>query len=313
MSCEDTIREIPLYCYGEVSAEVEEGVESHVAGCAECRAELARHRVFLEALDARQPVPDGGLLAECRAGLRAQLARQTEAPRAPLGLHWSGLHGKRWVESLREFSRMHIPFRVPVGAMALIALGFFGARFIPEQFGGLGASVSGPMFSTVRSIEADAAGNVQIAVDEVRRHMVSGKPRDPHVQELLLSAVREESNPGLRAESIGMLQNSADSEVVRTALLDAVRKDPNPSVRLKALDGLKSFASEEPVRRTLTSTLLHDEDPRVRMQAIDLLTSHRDDALVGVLQSAMQKEDNDYVRSKYRTLLAEMKASLGTY
>jgi HEAT repeat protein len=165
----------------------------------------------------------------------------------------------------------------------------------------------------VRSIDADAAGNVQIAVDDVRRHMVRGNPRDPDVQALLLSAVREESNPGLRVESIGMLQNSADSEVVRSALLDAVTKDPNPSVRLKALDGLKSFASEEPVRRTLTSTLLHDDDARVRMQAIDLLTTHRDEALVGVLQSAMEKEDNDYVRSKYRALLAEMKASLGTY
>jgi hypothetical protein len=309
MSCEETIREIPLYCYGEVSAEVEESVESHVAGCAECRNELARHRVFLEALDARQPVPDAGLLTECRTGLRMQLAREKESGRAS----WAGLHWKRWVESMRDFSRMHIPFRVPVGAMALIALGFFGARFIPEQFGGLGASTGGPMFSTVRSIDADAAGNVQIAVDDVRRHMVRGNPRDPDVQALLLSAVREESNPGLRVESIGMLQNSADSEVVRSALLDAVTKDPNPSVRLKALDGLKSFASEEPVRRTLTSTLLHDDDARVRMQAIDLLTTHRDEALVGVLQSAMEKEDNDYVRSKYRALLAEMKASLGTY
>jgi hypothetical protein len=304
MSCEETIREIPLYCYGEVSAEVEESVESHVGGCAECRAELARHRVFLEALDARQPMADAGLLAECRAGLRMQLSQEKVGRRAP----W-----RAWMESMRDFSRMHIPFRVPVGAMALIALGFFGARFIPEQFGGFGATIGGPMFSTVRSIEADAAGNVQIAVDDVRRHMVSGNPRDPRVQALLLSAVREESNPGLRVESIGMLENSADSEVVRGALLDAVKKDPNPSVRLKALDGLKSFATEEPVRRTLTSTLLHDEDPRVRMQAIDLLTSHRDDALVGVLQSAMQKEDNEYVRSKYRALLAEMKASLGTY
>ena len=49
------------------------------------------------------------------------------------------------------------------------------------------------------------------------------------------------------------------------------------------------------------------------MQAIELLTAHRDDALVGVLQSAVQKEDNDYVRSRCRRLLAEMRASLGTY
>jgi hypothetical protein len=306
MNCEETIREIPLYCYGEVSAEVEENVEAHLASCAACRQELALHRSFLEAMENRPAMNDAGLLAECRAGLRAQLAMETEgmSRRKP----WRG-----WLESLREFSGMHIPFRVPVGAMALMALGFFAARFTPEQFGGLGASVAGPMFSTVRSVEADASGNVQIAVDEVRRHMVSGKPRDPRVQELLLSAVREESNPGLRSDSIGMLQNSADSQAVRSALLDALTKDPNAGVRLKALEGLKTFAGEEPVRRTLASALLHDDDPRIRMQAIELLTAHRDDALVGVLQSAVQKEDNDYVRSRCRRLLAEMRASLGTY
>jgi hypothetical protein len=311
MSCEEIIREIPLYCYGEVSAEVEESVEAHLDGCAECRAELARQRAFMrvldeEAHDQSPQIASAGLLAECRANLRVQLAREleTEERRAP----WKG-----WFPSLGDFSRIHIPFRVPVGAMALIALGFFGARFTPEQFGGLGASASGPMFSNVRSIESDAAGNVQIAVDEVRRHMVKGNPRDPHVQELLLSAVREESNPGLRVESIGMLQNSADSEAVRGALLDAVTKDPNAGVRLKALEGLKSFADDQSVRRTLASTLIHDEDPRVRVQAIELLTAHRDDALVGVLQSAVQKEDNDYLRSRYLRLLAEMKASPGTY
>ena len=306
MTCEETIQEIPLYCYGEVSAEAEENVEAHLAGCETCRVELARHRVFLQALDARPQLAETGLLAECRAQFRVKLALDTDgrAHRSPF---------RAWAETLREFSRMHIPFRVPVGAMALLALGFFGARFTPEQFGGLGASVAGPMFSTVRSIESDATGNVQIAVDEVRRHMVSGKPRDPRVQELLLSAVREESNPGLRVESIGMLQNNSDSQAVRSALLDAATKDPNAGVRLKALEGLKSFAGEETVRRTLASTLLHDEDPRVRMQAIDLLTVHRDDALVGVLQNAVQKEDNDYVRARCRRLLAEMKASLGTF
>ena len=306
MSCEETIQEIPLYCYGEVTAEVEEIVEAHISACENCRRELARHRTFLGALDARPQPADSGLLSECRAQFRVTLS-QVAAGRA----HRSPF--RAWAETLREFSAMHIPFRVPVGAMALLALGFFGARFTPEKFGGLGASVAGPMFSTVRSVEADATGTVQIAVDEVRRHMVSGRPSDPRVQELLLSAVREESNPGLRVESIGMLQNSSDSQAVRSALLDAVTRDPNAGVRLKALEGLKIFVAEEPVRRALAATLLHDEDPRVRMQAIDLLTAHRDNALVGVLQNAVQKEDNDYIRSRCRRLLTEMKASLGTY
>jgi len=110
-----------------------------------------------------------------------------------------------------------------------------------------------------------------------------------------------------------MLRTSADSQAVRTALIEAATNDPSSAVRLKALDGLKAFVGDTSVRRTLASALLQDEDPGVRMEAIELLTTRRDDALVGVLQSAVQHEDNDYIRSRCRRLLAEMKASLGTY
>ena len=154
---------------------------------------------------------------------------------------------------------------------------------------------------------------VHIAVDEVRRRMVTGSLQDPRIQELLLTAVREDSNPGIRVESIGMLKNSTDSEEVRSALLDALTHDPNAVVRLKAIEGLKSYAGNSAVRRTLANVLLKDDNPGVRVQAIDLLTTHHDDSIVGVLQDVVQKEDNNYVRTRCRRLLEEMKASVGTY
>ena len=47
MSCNDIQKEIPLYSYGEVSSETEEKIESHLAECTACRAELERHRSFM--------------------------------------------------------------------------------------------------------------------------------------------------------------------------------------------------------------------------------------------------------------------------
>jgi HEAT repeat protein len=169
------------------------------------------------------------------------------------------------------------------------------------------------MFSTVQSVEPDAAGNIQIAVDDVQRRMVTGSLQDPRIQALLLNAVREETNPGVRAESIGVLRNSPDSEEVRKALVDAVSHDPNAAVRLKALEGLKQYAGDPAVRKTLANVLLKDDNPGVRVQAIDLLTAHHDESIVGVLQDVMQKEDDNYIRTRCRNLLQAMKASVGTF
>ena len=62
MTCTDATKEIPNYCYGEISSETEEALESHLADCAACQKELARHRKFLELLDERDPMVDAGLL-----------------------------------------------------------------------------------------------------------------------------------------------------------------------------------------------------------------------------------------------------------
>jgi hypothetical protein len=289
MKCADVIEQFPLYSYGEVQPEMEERIESHLAECDDCRREFAKHRSFMEMLDHREEVPEAALLTTCRVDFRRALAAET-TPRD----RWYS-----WSEMLRNFAHFHIPLRIPVGAMALVALGWFGARYTPEKFGGIRAGLTQPMFSNVQSIEHGDAGKVQIAVDEVQRRVVTGNLGEPRIQQLLLDAVREESNPGVRVESIGVLKNSADSEEVRRALIDAVSHDPNAGVRLKALEGLKQYASDATVRKTLANVLL--------------LTAHHDDSIVGVLQDVMQKEDDGYIRTRARDMLHAMKASVGTH
>jgi hypothetical protein len=305
MKCSEIVEQFAFYSYGEVSPEVEERIESHLAECADCGRAFARHRSFMQALDQRDDAAEVALLTTCRVDLRRQLAAET-ARKARGG--FSG-----WFESLRNLSQFHIPLKIPVGAMALVALGWFGARYTPEKFGGIRAGLTQPMFSSVRSIEPGDSGKVQIAVDEVQRRMVTGTLGEPRIQQLLLDAVHEESNPGIRVESIGVLKNSADSEDVRRALIDAVSHDPNAGVRLKALEGLKPYAGDPSVRKTLANVLLKDDNAGVRVQAIDLLTAHHDDSIVGILQDVMQKEDDGYIRTRTRDLLQTMKASVGTY
>jgi HEAT repeat protein len=209
--------------------------------------------------------------------------------------------------------------RQPVGAIALVALGFFGARFTgihtPALPGAVATSSMTPsddVFATVRSVRPDPSGQVQIAYDETRRRVLSGRPDDQAIQKLLLAAAHEE-NASVRVESMNLLKERTGSSEVRDALLNALAHDPNDGVRLKALEGLKPLVGDADVRKTLSQVLLTDTNPAVRMQVVDLLVSHRDDSVVGVLQGLVQREDNNYVRLKLEKALKDMNASIGTF
>src|SRR5215469_3644704 len=171
MTCTEVIEQFHLYTYGELPPEAEEMVEAHLAACADCRAAFAKHRAFLDALEQRSDANEGALLAECRMDFRRALAAEKTRP--------SG----NWLQNLWHF---HIPFRVPVGALALVAVGFFAARYTPEKFGGISASLAQPMFSNVQSIQPVSSGNVQLTVDDVQRHVITGSFDEPRIQQLLL-------------------------------------------------------------------------------------------------------------------------------
>ncbi len=317
MICLDATKEIPNYCYGEISSEIEEALESHLAGCSVCQNELARHRKFLELLDERDPMVDAGLLVECRSNLTRSLRQQI----AVESTHSAGWRGwRRITKSLRDLSRAFTSRSAsPSGAMALIATSASSSpASLWRNSGGVrGEALAEPMFSSVRSVEPNASGQVQIAVDQTRRRLVSGAPEDPSIQELLVSGVTDGSNPTVRLRSIQILHeapvNNADSQQVCFALRGALDHDPSAAVRLKALDGLKQCATDAAVRTTLANALRKDDDPNVRIKAIDLLAAHHDDSIVGVLQGLVQREDNSYVRGQMTNLLEQLNASPGTY
>lgn len=304
MNCDSFTKAIPLYFYGELSPEQEDRLEEHLENCSSCRTQAALQQRLAQKLHQREIQPDDALLAECRQELAHAVHRQTS---------WRSRNWQPWLwleDLFRPLSRL----RQPVGAMALVALGFACARWsVTGPAAGLSSFTGGPVIASVRSVQPDSSGRIQIGLEETRRRVVSGRLEDGNIQELLLVAAREEGNPGVRVDSLDALKNSAASQAVRAALLDAVQHDPNPGVRLKALEGLKPFSSDAEVRKALAQALLRDENSGVRIQVIDLLTAHRDDSTVGVLQNLVTREQNGYVRSRCRKALEEMNASVGTF
>jgi anti-sigma factor RsiW len=314
MNCESVSKLIPLYFYGELPPEEEDRLEQHLDTCAACARQAETQRTLSAALDRRATQPSAALLAECRHDLMRAVYRH-EAPvlrSSQPATSSKPFRFSAWLPSLGAW-------RMPLGASALLALGFVTARLTapgaasPFNLAGLTPDV----ISSVRSVQPAQNGvqngEVQIVLDETRRRVVSGQLNDSNIQRLMLAAAHDESNPGVRWESVDLLKSHSDSSPVRELLLNRVAEDPNAGVRLKALDGLKTYTGDPEVRKVLAQVLMHDDNPGVRIAAVDALTSHADDKMVGFLQGVVQKEDNTYVRRRCVKALQDMNASVGTF
>ena len=90
ITCEEARSQFWLLQYGELTFDQEERVETHLDGCAECRARLEREKDLFEAFDSAAGEPAPSLLRQCRADLAARLESEP-SPRAPRVGWWDQL------------------------------------------------------------------------------------------------------------------------------------------------------------------------------------------------------------------------------
>jgi hypothetical protein len=311
MKCEDAIRDMPLLAYGELSFAEEDALTSHIEACAGCQVEYKRVQALHEAVDRAEADIPAHLLVECRRRLRASAGAIEAGPRGSRLWNWLFGDWNAWAK--------------PAGAVALVALGFFGGRMgsdrrtEPVQVVSAPADTfSSPVASRVRFVEPADDGRVQIVLEETRQRVLSGAASDANIRRLLLSAARESQDAGLRVNSVDILSaeqedDGEDQDEIRPLLLYALQHDPNPGVRLRALNGLRDSVDDPEIRKTLARVLLTDANPGVRTQAIDLLIQQHEPEVIGVLQEALRKDENNYVRMKCQKALHEMRASAESF
>jgi hypothetical protein len=324
IDCAQTRMHFALLLYGELSFDEEERVDAHLDGCSACRAALERQKSLHAALDGLAIEPPPSLLRECRADLAAML-RQSPGPAKP------GF-GQGWWERFTAFASggrndsghpilPGHPILRPAAALALLVLGFLGARLLPGLGENIIAGATQAGLTRVSDVEPQNDGSVRIVVAETRQRTVTGGLDDQRIRNLLLAAVRDPNNPGLRADSVDLLVRLAQSAEIKGALVDLVVHDQNDGVRLRAMEGLKPFVAEPQVREALSRALLGDDNPGVRTQAIDLLIQgpagnsapNLDRATIGMLQQLMSQERNASVRQRAEKVLELMNASPEIY
>lgn len=145
-------------------------------------------------------------------------------------------------------------------------------------------------------------GEVHITLNAERHVTVEGSIDDPHIQRLLVNAMKGYQNPGIRRDTLDALRLRPDNPSVRQALLYEVSHDPNAGVRLEALRTTEKMDWGADLQQTLVDTVEHEKNPGVRFAAIDMLSNHalkdKDTALLPTLQKLSASDPDNYVRLK---------------
>jgi len=306
MKCEWVKDNFLLYVYNELPDDARYELEQHLARCADCAAELKTTRKFhalLSELPVEEPSPN--LVAASR--MRLQEGLET----AEQGKFWHRLifDPAAWLRQVRF---------APALAATIFIVGFAGGIGTTYKVvsGGAASIASGPAsapaessITGIQSITQDTGSNhISIKYNTVSTQEAQGSLNDQRIQQLLLFAARNNYNSGVRMDSVDLLTQEPNNTHVREALIYALRYDSNPGVRLKALGCLGAYVKSDPrVRDAMLEALVHDSNPGARTEAMRLLEPARADSSVrAVLQKLAESDQNQYIRSQARSVLAQL-------
>jgi len=307
MKCDWVKENILLYVYNELPDDARYELEQHLARCADCTLELKSARKFHTAL-AELPVeePSPNLVASSRMRLQEALETTTQ------GGWWHRLifDPGAWLRQVRfapALAAMIFLFGFAGGigtTYKVLSNGTGGNSILPGTPAPTESSIAG-----IQSISQEPGSNqINIKYNTVSTQEAQGSLNDQRIQQLLLFAARNNYNSGVRMDSVDLLTQQPNDTHVREALIYALRYDTNPGVRLKALDGLGAYVKSDPrVRDAVLEALMNDSNPGVRTEALHLLEPVRADSSVrAVLQRLSENDQNQYIKSQARTMLAQL-------
>jgi hypothetical protein len=307
MNCEWVKKNITLYVFEELGDSDRTEVSQHLERCAECAREAEAEQQLRRVLDLRPKIePSAALLAQCRS----ELAEVLESQPAPGAGPWA------WLQRVTApWHALRLEWQAGL-AVLLLSVGFTGGtqwtRWQAARGGETGAPLNVANIANINSINARPDGGLEIAVDTLNRRVVSGRPSDPRIQQLLVAALNN-YNSGIRLDSIEMLKSRAENDAIRAALVSSLKNDRNPGVRLKALESLRGFEADALVRSALLQAAVRDGNPAVRIEAIDQLAKQRDQTVILTLQQLAERDPNTFIRMKSANRLREWNAPETTY
>jgi hypothetical protein len=310
LSCIEAEEWMMLRLYSELSAEQSAVLDQHLAGCENCRREMASLRALEETLTkASSPDVSNELLADTRLRLRAALDAEAEK------------NARRWFP--RPLLNLQAFRAAPLAAAAMLILGagigsFGGYQLALQSHPAAEVTqivqTMPPSNSPIASVsnvspQPDGKG-VIVSYNRLVPESATGSTDDPFIRRVLAMGVQSPTDPSVQDDSVRLLADAClhgpqcDDARVRSALMTAARYDGNASLRSKALSGLQPFIAEDThVRDAVLESVMNDASPEVRAQAVQMLSPVETDSSVRqVLHNASTRDRDPQVRSMLRTM-----------
>jgi hypothetical protein len=313
MDCRTFEGQLDLYLYGELPCPEADAFEEHAAGCETCRARLEESRRLHAWLAARPAVEISPELL-----VRSRLKLEEALDAEQLG----------WRRLLADWFPLLPAAHAPRAAVAVILLAFgFGLGWalrpragkapaveaLPVNRSSLATSGLGQISSISQVLPDPSTDQVRITLNAEHHVTLEGSLDDPRIRKILVDALKNYDNAGIRLDTLAALKQKADDPSVQNALLYALDHDPNAGVRLQALQSAQQMNWCDQVQDGLIHAAQADKNPGVRVAAIDALVRHalsqKEESLVPVLQGFAENDANNYVRYKALAAVHELEQS----
>jgi hypothetical protein len=227
-----------IYFSGEADENQKKELKAHIAECSICREDFEYYSRIKE-MTAKSPirkVPDR-LLSDARQGLRDRL--RIERSRRSLY--------QRWLDNIKRFFDYNYKY-VLNGAVTMalgLVIGFFVFKDSEPVNTTRNFSPAGEIpddisqIRNIRLIDPDPYDDeISFSYEAVRQLNISGSINDDKIKNILMYAILNGNNPGVRLNSLNVLNNSMQGQPdneIKDGIISAVKYDDNPGVRREAL------------------------------------------------------------------------------
>jgi HEAT repeat protein len=258
MTCEESKRLFADYWSQSLTGAEEIELESHLAGCGECRAEADRLEVLWRDL-ARISTeePGSGVRARFYEMLRGAGAGSAPAPSA----------ARSWWRPAFPAGSSPVLWRIAAG-VALLGIGA-GIGYAVRSNGSEIAQLRGEV-STMRQLVALSLLQQQSASERLRgvSWAYRVEPSDSEVLTALLEAVNRDSNINVRLAAVDALHAFAANSLARQRVLESLENQTAPIVQVAIIDLLVDLKEGKagPELRKLAENASLDNGVRQRAQ-----------------------------------------------
>lgn len=255
MECKDYREQFPLLLTDELDQNQINEIESHLAGCTECRTEFeTAKKLWLLMGELPQPEPSPAM----KSGFDAILSNYKQelvARRNPV---------REWINTIQEYWLQKAQPRFAF-SMVLITFGLI-----------LGYILHRPAQTTLSYNKQIDSLSSQIS--DMKQVMMLSLLQDPSASQRIkaVSYTDDLSNVNLK---------------VVDALLTTLNEDPNVNVRLATLEALVKLSGEPKVREGLVRSINRQESPIMQSAIADVMVKLQEKSSVKSLQELLGKKD----------------------